>query len=325
MQRFNPEKELNKIQNHENNNTLKTVILMVPVLVFVFCATAYITSSYSTPNASNGKKYTIKIDIINGEENTYIKQINGGSFEDTIASSATFGSINCSQGNLLFDEENNKVYSYNIKEDTTCIISFMDDGNKEINYSELGQIKDNYGTSYYYKADANNNYFKYNNDLYRIVRINGDGTLRIMLIENIADSNYGKTNQYENSNAKKIIDSWYSSKHFNDSDIINGDFDANNYNYENVNLADIKSFIRNYYYNVGLLSVKEVKLINSNSASSYIPDNSLLINGYDLYDVWTSSGKINRESLAEIHPVLNIKYSSLKGQGTINIPYEIEE
>ena len=48
------------------------------------------------------------------------------------------------------------------------IISLKD--NKNINIDEVTPISDNIGTSYYYKADAKNNYIKVGNKLFRIIR-----------------------------------------------------------------------------------------------------------------------------------------------------------
>lgn len=40
--------------------------------------------------------------------------------------------------------------------------------------------KDDYGTSFYWRGNVNNNYIKFANKYWRIVRINGDGSLRVM-------------------------------------------------------------------------------------------------------------------------------------------------
>ena len=53
--------------------------------------------------------------------------------------------------------------------------------------------------------------------IFRIVRINGDGTIRLVLNESIATTSYSTTNgttdgaKYMNSNAKTILDEWYKS------------------------------------------------------------------------------------------------------------------
>ena len=108
-----------------------------------------------------------------------------------------------------------------------------------------GNGTDNDGDTYYFRGNVTNNYVKLlkhpndiwflNNNYYnvekdgatkiekgsdmifRIVRINGDGTIRLVLNESIATTSYSTTNgttdgaKYMNSNAKTILDEWYKS------------------------------------------------------------------------------------------------------------------
>ena len=325
MQRFNPERELSKIQQSKQSSMKgQAKFLILPIFAIVCCAATILSTSYSAVNLTTNKNtYNIKIEIINGEEDAYIKQVKGGYFEAKIASDATFGSINCTSGNLKYDPENQVVYSENITEDTTCIVSFMNDGNKIFSISNLDSVKDNDGDSYYFKGDTTSNYLSYKGDLYRIVRINGDGSLRLMLDNSIGSYSYGSTNKYEMSDVKKEIDLWYENKYSNDERVVRKDYDLNNYmEYDLYNLYNLTNYA---YYNVGLLSLREVELINKDTETSYISSNTLLSNGYNLNEVWTSTGKISKETKAEVHPVISLKYEKLKGQGTKEMPYEIEE
>ncbi len=47
--------------------------------------------------------------------------------------------------------------------------------------STLSKIEDVYGTSYYYRGDVTDNYLTFNNMCWRIVRIQGDGSIKIIL------------------------------------------------------------------------------------------------------------------------------------------------
>jgi len=47
----------------------------------------------------------------------------------------------------------------------------------------LDSIEDDYGTSYYYKGNVENNYVTYSNMCWRIVRIQGDGTIKLALAD----------------------------------------------------------------------------------------------------------------------------------------------
>ena len=93
--------------------------------------------------------------------------------------------------------------------------------------------EDDYGTSYYYRGSVENNYVNFANKTWRIIRINGDGTVRIILNGttgtksqfNISNNDntfvgymYGETGAntqtatHANTNdsiLKQIIDNWY--------------------------------------------------------------------------------------------------------------------
>ena len=50
----------------------------------------------------------------------------------------------------------------------------------EDTYGYLCKAKDAYGDSYYYRGNVTNNYVKFADKYWRIVRINGDGTVRVI-------------------------------------------------------------------------------------------------------------------------------------------------
>jgi len=54
---------------------------------------------------------------------------------------------------------------------------------KNSNDSHLKSIEDDYGMSYYYKGEATNNYVTYSNMCWRIVRTQGDGTIKLALAD----------------------------------------------------------------------------------------------------------------------------------------------
>ena len=83
------------------------------------------------------------------------------------------------------ESNDNKTLQDLILSDNTIIINSLTNINEKANTKE-GLIKgqDDYGTSYYFRGNINNNYIKINDMLFRIVRINGDGTIRIILDEN---------------------------------------------------------------------------------------------------------------------------------------------
>ena len=55
--------------------------------------------------------------------------------------------------------------------------------------SLLCSAPDNYGTSYYFRGNVSNNYVKFANFYWRIVRINGDGSIRVIFDGTTAHAN----------------------------------------------------------------------------------------------------------------------------------------
>ena len=120
----------------------------------------------------------------------------------------------------------------------------MTQSERESDKSDKGlyQMEDDDGISYYYRGSVNNNYVKYAGAYWRIIRINGDGSVRLLYagttanasgsglnIKSVAfnskrdnpayvgymygstlNTSYEKTNANENdSNIKKELDNWY--------------------------------------------------------------------------------------------------------------------
>ena len=56
--------------------------------------------------------------------------------------------------------------------------------NKNFNEAIMSSTEDDYGTSYYYRGNVKNNYVSFANKCWRIVRINGDGTIKLLLHNN---------------------------------------------------------------------------------------------------------------------------------------------
>lgn len=326
MKKFNPEEELRKIQN--KNITINSASRIkgsyIPALLLACFGVAILGTTISNGlSMEDNNFYTVNIDIINGQQSQYIKKVSAGEFSAVIENDATFGSINCTKGTLSYDPETSRVYSNNINEDTECILSFMNDGTKNIQISQLNRISDNNGKSYYYKADAKNNYIKLGDTMFRIVRINGDGSYRLITEKSLDATTFGSNNDYVNSNIKDILNNWV--QKFENYNLVEEDFDINNYQG-----LELDTLIAEYSYinsKVGLLNVREAYLITDGITDGYLSGSFFLSNGYGLENVWAiKDGVITNTSIYDtlnIRPVINIKPNSIKGQGTEELPYEI--
>lgn len=319
MQKFNPEKELNKIQNTNYRRTTTIKSLFIPVLVLVCSLMAIAGTSFSANIVGTAPSHTISIEMINGPVDSYIRKVNNGPFEDKIDTDATFGSITCQEGNLNYDATTNTIYSENIKENTKCILSYVNDGTKNINLASLNSINDNIGTSYYYKGDSTNNYISINNTIFRIVRVNGDGSLRLILNDSISTS-------ILSDDLFPNLSNWALQFNSSDIEVTKGDFDVANYTNYDINLYNLITSMGEYYDYGGLLSVREAMLINEGVSNSYL-SNMLLSNFSDLNNVWLINENgittVDKNTASNIRPVINVKVNQLKGQGTIEMPYHV--
>ena len=119
--------------------------------------------------------------------------------------------------------------------------------NAESENSLLCMAPDAYGTSYYYRGNVQNNYVKFANFYWRIVRINGDGSVRIIYDGTVA-----------HANGEESTDRTIGSSKYNYSDIDNayagymyGTPASSTYEetHANVNDSEIKKYIDTWYEN----------------------------------------------------------------------------
>ena len=329
MKKFNPSVELDKVQNKKSNsNSSKLSSMYVPILVVACSCLALVGVTFSTKLVeSTEEKYTIRVEIIGGNEETYIKEVSQGAFRDTIVGSGTFGSLTCTTGNLTYDALTSSISSVYVNQDINCVLAFMDDGTKNIAFDSLGKVNDNTGTAYYYRVDAENNYVQVNDLMFRILRVNGNGSLRLMLDEVLLSSDYGNINFY-NSNVKKVLDDWYKTYMEGYEYLVEMDYDDNDYD-----SYDMNSFVDlygSYYGYVGTLSVREVELMtygvesNKNFLNATGGIHLMNNNGTQVYAY--KEGKVvlvDTNTVLSVRPVINVADVELVGQGTKDNPYTI--
>lgn len=233
----------------------------------------------------------------------------------------------------------------------------------EIAVENEGLIKssDDIGVTYYFRGAVDNNYVSFGDMTWRIVRINGDGTVRLVLdgITDVLSSYYASDNKdynFENSSMKTYLEEWLdqnledyknyiaNSKFCND---VNYDDSYHFNSYDRIMVNKIPTFnclgnvVNN---NIGLLSIDEVVLAGATSAD--VNTNYYLYNS-EINDSWYTitgvSGNENNLNLfmvdpngnirtdltgdlyRNVRPVINlIKNVEIKGNGTKDNPYTID-
>ena len=231
---------------------------------------------------------------------------------------------------------------------------------KEIATEDEGLIKtvDDYGTTYYFRGNVQNNNVSINNLNFKIVRINGDGSVRLALasdtgeLKKYVDSNdkYG----YKDSVIKAYLDSWidinlgdYTSflatqKYCNDVLLNENIF----YAYTRVVEDYIPSFIclsDKVSSKVALLTVDEVLFAGASSneentsyylyndsieTDSFLMSSSKLSNGIYYPFALSKNGKVlsdvSGSFLRSVRPVITIiKTALVEGDGTSANPYKL--
>ena len=165
------------------------------------------TYMYTFKNAKTGG---IK-DIITTEED-----IKNGKYKYTCLNSTSNG--NCQTLFLIYEYryandryEFNKGYKYTNKNIggtsvRTGLFKTVDDYSKDTNND--GEIDSNF--TYFYRGDVENNWVEYANSLWRIIRINGNGSIR-MIYSGSAEEGASHTGQYASiKNSKNSYSSTYS-------------------------------------------------------------------------------------------------------------------
>ena len=201
----------------------------------------------------------------------------------------------------------------------------------------LYKTKDNYGISYYYIGNVTNNYVNIKDHTWRIVRINGDGTVRLIsndIIDTTIYNDIDKDNSY-NGTIKETIDKWYENNLFNYSELLSDEI----YCVSNKETFDIEDSLicneDNIYnvdnekmkYPIGLLSVEEAVFAG---VDSYLSNKNIwTMSSYKDNEIFViNDNKIETSSKNEeygIKPVINIKLDVLveSGNGTEFNPYII--
>lgn len=125
-------------------------------------------------------------------------------------------------------------------QNNSTIASNQGDGTKGIYSAE-----DDFGTSYYFRGTVENNYIKFANKYWRIIRINGDGSIRMIYAGTSAFAN-GTTNS-----DMKIDNSEYNTN-YNDNTYVGykiGSTGSSTYanTHSNAGNSTIKTYIDNWY------------------------------------------------------------------------------
>jgi len=234
----------------------------------------------------------------------------------------------------------------------------------EIAIEDEGLIKsyDDIGVSYYFRGNVLNNYVSFGNLLWRIVRINGDGTVRLVL-DGVTDGLANYYNEevesfaYNKSTMKVYLDDWYELYLTDYTDYIANTKFCNDIGYDDLytynsytrivtnKIPSLNCLGSSFSSNIGTLTIDEVVLAGATSTEENL---SYYLHNENIKDVWyTMSGAkgdtssinmfmidqngniktdINGNLYRNIRPVINlVKNIEMAGTGTNLDPYRMVE
>ena len=139
--------------------------------------------SISTPNSQIGKTFNSKI-VIDGQ----------AVYTESPTADGTLDRLNKLNNTIVLSSGTPNFTETSIDDKTNGIYS----------------AKDDLGTSYYFRGNVTNNYVKFANKYWRIIRINGDGTIRMIYAGTSAHANgYNDSNANDMSIGESAINSSY--------------------------------------------------------------------------------------------------------------------
>lgn len=216
---------------------------------------------------------------------------------------------------------------------------------------------DDLGITYYFRGNVTNNYFSFADKIWRIVRMNGDGTVRLILDQNVEvlEKFNDKNSEYSETTIAKSLEEWYDANLFQyEEAIYESKFCYDNsvssdgvlYTaYNRIFIAELPSFnceAASINSKIGLLSLDEALYaglsVNGENKNNYLYNEknnnwwtmtSAKIDGENYYPfVIRNDGSvasdINANNSQGIRPVINLSFSlKVEGDGTQENPYKI--
>ena len=96
----------------------------------------------------------------------------------------------------------------------------------------------------------------FNGMMFRIVRINGDGSYRVVLDESDLSFNYGVSNYFSDSNLQMVLNKWFNENLKGSKYVVEGEFDISSYT--DVDVDTLVNLDGSYNSYVGTLNARDL-------------------------------------------------------------------
>ena len=239
----------------------------------------------------------------------------------------------------------------NVKENSLTLIG------KNIATTDEGLVKNNEDNSYFFRGNVTNNYVKFNDLIWRILTINKDGSVKLVLDSEIdvLSTYYDDKYEYNNSVISKSIDKWYTDNFISNDIYVKKTSFCNDNSYigddktiyapfnrlVNDKMATTTCLGETYETKAGLLTADEVAY--AGGVYNAKNDNYFLVNKKSKTFYTISGGKYEKEIYypmavnsngsiecisgklyRSIKPTINLKKNiQVTGSGEVDDPYQI--
>lgn len=332
-----------------------------------------------TNNDSEQKYYYIQLTDVYAKDVSYeLKSSDNFEKSDALKSDIISNQISI-EGNktinytIKFQAEDNKEYSGTIKvgvkvneNNTFADVILANNKVGDVTLSNIGDTatldeglqkkEDDIGPAYYFRGAVSNNFVTFANFTWKIVKINGDGSVKLVLDGILPEISkyYESDTEFLNTPIYKQLESWYNGYLSNYSDYItyykycdDKGYDSNKTTllaYNRIITNKIPSFVclgNALNSKIGLLTADEVSLAggsnvantsyylyNENIKTSYYTMTASSINATFNPFVVNADGSlvsdVSGTLLRGVRPVINItKNAKVSGSGTYDDPYTI--
>lgn len=327
-------------------------------------------------NNIKGIDNNLKYSIISSDSNISIQNKSIDTNTDILLNSVLIKSKETQNFTLIIENNTSSIFDLSVKKtndneeyfyatilkNNKVLDNSFTKAGESIAIDSEGLIEDvdDAGVTYYFRGNVLNNYVLLGSNLWRIVRINGDGTVKLILNGVASDpANYHSTlkdaENFEESNISKALTTYYETTLMEYDSIIsnskfcieNGKNEANVYNsYTRLVTNKIPTFNclgENYSSKIGLITPDEVLYaggsLNLDNTNYYLYNSKIdnywwtidiaRITNNDFYPFAVSKeGKLVHSitgiTTRGLRPVINInKKVMVTGDGTENNPYVI--
>lgn len=312
----NIDKELKKVQDKGiTNSKNKIIVIVVAIAVTVFLGTTYALFSSDGVLTAYSSKVNKKV---------------------TVTVNSTNGTVNSLSGTVLKDNEIKTSPNFSASHTDKGLYVQKDDNTKSVDGKP----------TYYFRGNVDNNYVSFAGLLWRIVRINEDGTIRLIIAKKTIVSNYTAltTGAFEGSLAKEAADNWYNTLTADQkSFIVTGKFCNDITNTASNRLSSNPTFVcpsgANYLnLNVGIITADEARYAGSGFggySTTYLDTSNWFwtmttADSSNMYQVLESrvmnySSPINNRGL-DVKQVINLKadVKISSGDGTSSNPFVVD-